>query len=200
MSTLQNTRKWVRKERFGLPEYLLRTCPSSLREGRRLKTKFRLGCHDLRSSSCRMQRVRNAQCPRTEDTQWSTSQRLALRPAPPGFLGETSRLWHRALPMCNTRDSRRRSPAADYGCTPKLPRPTRDHNTQRLQPGLGAKNSPLGPRGRLKLGCRYRGTVPRLPQSLRGPPTSTAHQTNNVNAHPGLGQCQIGMQMYALLG
>ena len=52
MSTLQNTRKWVRKERFGLPEYLLRTCPSSLREGRRLKTKFRLGCHDLRSSSC----------------------------------------------------------------------------------------------------------------------------------------------------
>ena len=112
MSTLQNTSKWVRKERFGLPEYLLRTCPSSLREGRRLKTKFRLGCHDLRSSSCRMQRVRNAQCPccdsresemiqqmlfeckapeeereRTEDTQWSTSQRLALRPAPPGFPG-----------------------------------------------------------------------------------------------------------------
>ena len=52
MSTLHNMSKWVRKERFGLPEYLLRTCPSSLREGRRLKTKFRLGCHDLRSSSC----------------------------------------------------------------------------------------------------------------------------------------------------
>jgi len=63
MSTLQNTSKWVRKERFGLPEYLLRTCPLSLREGRRLKTKFRLGCHDLQSSSCQMQRVRNAQCP-----------------------------------------------------------------------------------------------------------------------------------------
>ena len=96
--------------------------------------------------------------------------------------------------MCNTRDSRRRSPAADYGCTPKLPRPTRDHDTQRLQPGLGAKNSPLGPRGRLKLGCRYKGTVkPRW------------CQTNNVNAHlgrdtPRLGQCQKGMQMYALLG
>ena len=26
-------------------------------------TKFRLGCHDLRSSSSRMQLVRNAQCP-----------------------------------------------------------------------------------------------------------------------------------------
>ena len=29
----------------------------------RLEYGFRLGCHDLRSSSCRMQRVRNAQCP-----------------------------------------------------------------------------------------------------------------------------------------
>ena len=74
MSTLQNTRKWVRKERFGLPEYLLRTCPSSLREGRRLKTKFRLGCHDLRSSSCRMQRVRNAQCPCCESRESETIQ------------------------------------------------------------------------------------------------------------------------------
>ena len=26
------------------------------------------------------------------------------------------------------------------------------------------------------------------------------YQTNNVNAHPGLGQCQKGTQMYALLG
>ena len=63
MSTLRNMSNWVEKERFGLPEYLLRACPASLREGRRLKTKFRLGCHDLRSSSCRMQLVRNAQCP-----------------------------------------------------------------------------------------------------------------------------------------
>ena len=54
MTTLRNMSDWVEKERFGLPEYLLRTCPSSLREGRRLKTKFRLGCHDLRSSSSRM--------------------------------------------------------------------------------------------------------------------------------------------------
>ena len=103
---LQNTRKWVRKERFGLPEYLLRTCPSSLREGRRLKTKFRLGCHDLRSSSCRMQRVRNAQCPCCESRESETIQHAlfeckafedgghtvvhitalgAFRPAPPGF-------------------------------------------------------------------------------------------------------------------
>ena len=74
MSTLQNTSKWVRKERFGLPEYLLRTCPSSLREGRRLKTKFRLGCHDLRSSSSRTQLVRNAQCPCCESRESETIQ------------------------------------------------------------------------------------------------------------------------------
>ena len=54
MSTLRNMSNWAEKERFGLPGYLLRTCPSSLREGRRLRTKFRLGCHDLRSSSSRM--------------------------------------------------------------------------------------------------------------------------------------------------
>ena len=30
MSTLYNMSKWVQKERFGLPGYLLRTCPSSL--------------------------------------------------------------------------------------------------------------------------------------------------------------------------
>lgn len=54
MTTLRNMGDWVEKERFGLLEYLFRTCPSSLREGRRLRTKFRLGCHDLRSSSSRM--------------------------------------------------------------------------------------------------------------------------------------------------
>ena len=71
---------WIEKERFGLPEYLLRTCPSSLREGRRLKTKFRLGCHDLRSSWCRMQLVRNAQCPCCESRESETIQH-ALFPA-----------------------------------------------------------------------------------------------------------------------
>ena len=74
MSTLHNMSNWVEKERFGLPEYLLRTCPASLREGRRLKTKFRLGCHDLRSSSCRMQLVRNAQCPCCESRESETIQ------------------------------------------------------------------------------------------------------------------------------
>ena len=74
MTTLHNLSNWAEKERFGLPEYLLRTCPSSLREGRRLKTKFRLGCHDLRSSSCRMQLVRNAQCPCCESRESETIQ------------------------------------------------------------------------------------------------------------------------------
>ena len=78
MSTLHNMSNWVEKKRFGLPpEYLLRTCPSSLPEGRRLKTKFRLGCHDLRSrSSCRMQLVRNlnAQCPCCESRESETIQ------------------------------------------------------------------------------------------------------------------------------
>ena len=44
MSTLHNMSKWVRKRRFGLPEYLLRTCPSSLREEAEVEAKFRLGC------------------------------------------------------------------------------------------------------------------------------------------------------------
>ena len=74
MSTLRNMSNWAEKERFGLPEYLLRTCPSSLREGRRLKTKFRLGCHDLRSSSSRTQLVRNAQCPCCESRESETIQ------------------------------------------------------------------------------------------------------------------------------
>ena len=74
MTTLHNMSNWAEKERFGLPVYLLRTCPSSLREGRRLKTKFRLGCHDLRSSSCRMQLVRNAQCPCCESRESETIQ------------------------------------------------------------------------------------------------------------------------------
>ena len=74
MTTLHNMSNWAEKERFGLPEYLLRTCPSSLREGRRLKTKFRLGCHDLRSSSSRTQLVRNAQCPCCESRESETIQ------------------------------------------------------------------------------------------------------------------------------
>ena len=69
---------WVQKERFGLPGYLLRTCPSSLREGRRLKTKFRLGCHDLRSSSSRTQLVRNAQCPCCKSRESETIQHALL--------------------------------------------------------------------------------------------------------------------------
>ena len=63
---------------LGLPEYLLRTCPSSLREGRRLKTKFRLGCHDPRSSSSRTQLVRNAQCPCCESRESETIQHTLL--------------------------------------------------------------------------------------------------------------------------
>ena len=63
LSTLRNMKVWVDKARFGLPEYLTRSCPCYLREGRRLKTKFRIGCHPLRSSATRMGRVRNATCP-----------------------------------------------------------------------------------------------------------------------------------------
>lgn len=63
LKTLRNMKVWVDTTRFGLPEYLKRSCPYSLREGRRLKTKFRVGCHPLRSSAARMERVRNATCP-----------------------------------------------------------------------------------------------------------------------------------------
>ena len=43
MSTLHNMSKWVQKERFGLPEYLLRTCPSSLRERAEVEDEVPLG-------------------------------------------------------------------------------------------------------------------------------------------------------------
>ena len=55
------------KGRSGLPEYLKRVCPSGLRPGRRLKTKFRLGAHPLRASSARMvRRDRRAAASRCE--------------------------------------------------------------------------------------------------------------------------------------
>ena len=40
--------------RRGLPEYLGRTCPAGLRHGRRMKTKLRLGVHQLQESLARM--------------------------------------------------------------------------------------------------------------------------------------------------
>ena len=55
-------------------EEQIKRLEADLREGRRLKTKFRLGCHDLRSSSCRMQLVRNAQCPCCESRESETIQ------------------------------------------------------------------------------------------------------------------------------
>ena len=64
MSTLRNYELWTDAERTDLPAYLKRRCPlGSLREGRRLKTKLRLGCHPLRSSAARMSITRNATCP-----------------------------------------------------------------------------------------------------------------------------------------
>ena len=59
-----NYELWTDAERADLPAYLKRRCPlGSLREGRRLKTKLRLGCHPLRSSAARMSLTRNAACP-----------------------------------------------------------------------------------------------------------------------------------------
>ena len=64
MFTLRNYELWTNVERTDLPAYLKRKCPlGSLREGRRLKTKLRLGCHPLRSSAARMSLTRNAACP-----------------------------------------------------------------------------------------------------------------------------------------
>ena len=63
MFTLRNYELWTNVERTDLPAYLKRKCPlASLREGRRLKTKLRLGCHPLRSSAARMSLTRNAAC------------------------------------------------------------------------------------------------------------------------------------------
>ena len=45
---------WTHGDGNGLPEYLKRICPSGLRHGRRLKTKLRLGAHQLQGSLARM--------------------------------------------------------------------------------------------------------------------------------------------------
>ena len=59
-------------------EEQIKRLEADLREGRRLKTKFRLGCHDLRSSSSRTQLVRNAQCPCCESRESETIQHTLL--------------------------------------------------------------------------------------------------------------------------
>ena len=53
-STLAGYAKVTRRDRHGLPEYLVRACPYGLRHGRRLKTKFRLGVHQLQECLARM--------------------------------------------------------------------------------------------------------------------------------------------------
>ena len=53
-STLAGYAKVTRRDRRGLPEYLVRACPYGLRHGRRLKTKFRLGVHQLQECLARM--------------------------------------------------------------------------------------------------------------------------------------------------
>ena len=53
-STLAGYADVVKKSRTGLPEYLRRACPCGLRQGRRIKTKLRLGVHQLQGSLARM--------------------------------------------------------------------------------------------------------------------------------------------------
>ena len=47
------------EERRGLPEYMKRPCPIGLRDGRRWKTKLRLGRHQLQSSLAVRERGRD---------------------------------------------------------------------------------------------------------------------------------------------
>ena len=52
-TTLVNLRSWTHVRRKDIPRYLCDFCPVNLREGRKLKTKMRLGCHELNSSAYR---------------------------------------------------------------------------------------------------------------------------------------------------
>ena len=58
-STLANMAIWACEERRGLPEYMKRPCPIGLRDGRRWKTKLRLGRHQLQSSLAVRERGRD---------------------------------------------------------------------------------------------------------------------------------------------
>ena len=53
-STLANLERWTDVEKTGPAQYLLDSCPLGLRKGRMLKTRMRLGCHDLFVSAKRM--------------------------------------------------------------------------------------------------------------------------------------------------
>ena len=61
-STLRDMRRWVQVDRHGIPAYLKRSCPVGLRGGRRLKTKFRLGRHQLQSSLACMEVTKDKAC------------------------------------------------------------------------------------------------------------------------------------------
>jgi hypothetical protein len=58
-SSLANLAIWACEERRGLPEYMKRPCPIGLRDGRRWKTKLRLGRHQLQSSLAVRERGRD---------------------------------------------------------------------------------------------------------------------------------------------
>ena len=60
--TLFNMKDWVDADRRSVPEYLLRACPIRFRAGRRLKVKFRMGCHPLQGSAARLNRKSNPAC------------------------------------------------------------------------------------------------------------------------------------------
>ena len=60
--TLVGMRAWTDADRLDLAEYLRRPCPLGLCAGRRLKTKFRLGCHPLQESATRKQQKRDSTC------------------------------------------------------------------------------------------------------------------------------------------
>ena len=64
--TLVDMKLWVDVDRMDMAAYLRDPCPLGLRRGRILKTKFRLGCHELQSSAQRKlkaSRARNPRCP-----------------------------------------------------------------------------------------------------------------------------------------
>ena len=91
-NTLANMKIWTDKEATSLAPYLNVECPNGLRFGRRLKTKFRLGCHHLRCSTSRVEKVRDGTCECCKSVEMEMVQQTMLHcPAfakeRKGFLG-----------------------------------------------------------------------------------------------------------------
>ena len=85
---------WTDQKATSLAPHLNAECPNGLRFGRRLKTKFRLGCHHLRCRTSRMENIRDITCECCKSGEIETVQHTMLHC--PAFAKERKGFLERA--------------------------------------------------------------------------------------------------------